>query len=294
VPVDYRYHIGSLVAIFLAILLGILVGIGLAPNPQELDRVVSQLKTEYISERDAKEQEIEELKSAARDSDLLVRETVAALIKNRLQGKRVAIIADHEFGSDELPDTLRAALKQAGVQVTSTTTVTQKFVALPATMRDTLAPRLGLYPRQGVHFRTALAEGLAQAIGDGQPDFVLSLQSQGLLKTSADSNYRMRPDAVVIIGGADDESDIAPERIDLPLIRELSRKGLRVVGAEPKEVKVSVIPVYRAAGVPTVDDADTLAGRLSVVLLLAGGEGHYGVKDTADHFLPVIPAAGPR
>jgi hypothetical protein len=293
-PVDYRYHIGSLVAIFLALLLGILVGIGIAPNPQELNRIVSQLKTEYLEVQKTQEQEISALKESSRDSEILIRETVAALIKDRLQGKRVAIITGHEFGPDALPDILRATLKQAGAQVTSTTIVTNKYVALRATMRDKLAPKLGLYPRPGVHFRTALAEALAEALASGEPQFLLALQSQGLLKTSADSNYKTKPDAVLVLGGADNGSDIAPERIDLPLIRVLSRKGIRVVGAEEGEAKISVMPVYRAAGIPTVDHADTPAGRLSVVLLLAGGDGHYGLKDTADHFLPVIPPAGPR
>jgi hypothetical protein len=39
-----------------------------------------------------------------------------------------------------------------------------------------------------------------------------------------------------------------------------------------------------------VDHADTPAGRLAIVLALTGADGNYGLKETADSFLPPIPA----
>ncbi len=73
------------------------------------------------------------------------------------------------------------------------------------------------------------------------------------------------------------------------MIQELAAAGVRIVGCEPREVATSVIPIYKAAGIPTVDSADTPAGRLAIVLGLAGADGHYGIKETADSFLPPIP-----
>jgi hypothetical protein len=95
-----------------------------------------------------------------------------------------------------------------------------------------------------------------------------------------------------MVGGLESPEDASPERIDLPMIEELSTRGVRVVGCEGRGAEVSSMPTYKAAGVPTVDNADGPAGRLSVVLALAGADGHFGVKDTADSFLPEIPAAG--
>jgi hypothetical protein len=43
------------------------------------------------------------------------------------------------------------------------------------------------------------------------------------------------------------------------------------------------------SGVSSVDDVDTLPGRLALALLLAGGDpGHYGTKETADAVVPRI------
>ncbi len=287
--IDYRYHVGSFVAIFLALLLGILIGVGLAPNPEELARHVKDLKADYRETREAKEEELSALRQANSEYDALARKTVAATVYDCLSGKKVAIILDHHFGSDPLPDNLRALLKQAGATITSTTTVTRDFVTLPVAVRQKVAERLTLYPPPGVHFRTLIAERIAEDLARGRPELILDLHTSGLLRSSADSDYTVRPDAVLLVGGHASSQDASPERIDLPMIEQFTDLGLRVVGCEASEAPISCIPIYKAKGIPTVDNADTLAGRLAVVLALAGVDGHYGVKDTADEFLPEIP-----
>jgi hypothetical protein len=287
VPIDYRYHIGSLVAVFLALLLGILIGIGLVGNPQEVERMVEGLR----EDNEAKAARIAELSEGERQSDMLSRETVAALIAGRLAGKRIAIVADHDFGGDPLPDTLRGTLKSSEATIISTMVLTKDFITLPPKVKQKVTRQLNLYPPPGVYVRTVIAEAIAQDLAQGRDTLILGLQSNGLLKTGTGSDYTSPPDAVLVIGGADSTSDIAPERIDLPLIKKLTELGVRVVGVEAKGAAVSVTPLYKAAGISTVDNADTPAGRLSTVIALAGTDGHFGVKDTADSFLPAIPLA---
>jgi len=293
-PIDYRYHIGSFVAIFVALLLGILIGLGLAPNPKEFERNVAMLKEEYRQTREHKATELEALQETNREYDMLTRETVAAVVKDRLAGTRVAIVLDHDFGSDPLPDNLRAVLKQAGATVTSTTVITRDFVTLPPEVRQKVSQRLSLYPAPGVHFRTLIAQALAKDLARGRHELILDLHAGGLLASAADSDYTLRPDSVLIVGGTTSPTQASPERIDLPIIQELTTAGIRVVGCEPREAAASAIPTYKAAGVPTVDNADTPAGRLAVVLALETADGHYGTKDTADSFLPPIPPPGNR
>ena len=292
--IDYRYHIGSFVVVFIALLLGILIGIGLAPNPEELDRVVADLKTEYRAAREAKEDELQALREMNREHDMLVREAVSALIRDRLAGRRIAVILDHEMGRDPLAEDLRALLKQAGATITSTTVFTHDFVALPTEVRREVARRLSLYPPPGVHFRTLIAQALARELAKGRPELIRELHASGLLRSSADSDYRLAPEAALLVGGQSSPSDAAPERIDLPMIQELKSLGIRVVGCEPRDAAISCISLYKASGIPTVDNADTPAGRLALVLALAGAEGHFGVKETADRFLPDIPPSPGR
>jgi hypothetical protein len=249
--------------------------------------VVSELK----KDSEAKAARIAELSEGERESDMLSRETVAALIAGRLAGKRIAIVADHDFGGDPLPDTLRGTLKSSEATIISTMVLTKDFITLPPKVKQKVTRQLSLYPPPGVYVRTVIAEAIAQDLARGRDTLILGLQSNGLLKTGTGSEYTSPPDAVLVIGGAESASDIAPERIDLPLIKKLTELGVRVVGVEAKGAAVSVTPLYKAAGISTVDNADTPAGRLSTVIALAGTDGHFGMKDTADSFLPLIPRA---
>jgi hypothetical protein len=282
------------VAIFLALLLGILIGIALSPNPDELDHFAAELRTEWKDVREAKEEELAALRESNTRYESLAREAVSALIVGRLKGQRVAIILNHDFGSDPFPDSLRALLKQAGAEVTSTTTITRDFVMLPAEVRHRVARRLSLYPPAGVHFRTLIAQHIAEGLARGRPDLIRDLHASGLLRSRADSRYGVRPTAVLMVGGLKEPGDAAPERIDLPMIDRLSGLDVRVVGCEAGDAAISSVPVYQAAGIPTVDHADCAAGRLSVILVLAGADGQFGIKETADSYLPEIapPAAG--
>jgi hypothetical protein len=74
------------------------------------------------------------------------------------------------------------------------------------------------------------------------------------------------------------------------LLRGIEGTGFPVVGVEPATSDESTIDDYRRLGISSVDNVDTLAGRLALALLLAGGQpGHYGVKDSAsDGVVPPI------
>jgi translation initiation factor 1 (eIF-1/SUI1) len=285
VPIDYRYHIGSFVAIFVALLLGILVGIGLAPDPAYIKQAVADLKKEFTK----KDAELEALRQEKNEHEALAKEAVAGVIRNRLQGRRVAIILDHDFGRDDVvPNLLRALMKQSGATLASTTTITKDFVALQEPLHQKVVERFNLYPPPGVHLRSLIAETLAKDLAQGKGDSMLEMQSLGLVKSSADSDYKLPVDSVLFVGGAPPGSEASPERIDLPMIAELTSLGVRVVGCESSRASSSSIPLYKSKGISTVDNADMLAGRMAVVLCLAGAKGHFGVKDTADRFLPAM------
>jgi len=292
-PIDYRYHIGSFVAVFVALLLGILIGIGLAPNPTEFSKVVSGLKKEFNETGRMKDEELKALGQEKTQYESVAKEAVAGLIRDRLRGRRVAIILDHDFGHDPLPDVLRALMKESGATLVSTTTITRNFVAMPESIRRQISQRLNRVASPGVHFRSLVAEDLARDLAEGRRDAIAFLESLGVVKSSADSDYRLPVDSVLFVGGAGPSPDASPERIDLPLIAELLRLGVRVVGCESSLSDRSSIPLYKSKGIPTVDNADMLSGRMSAVLCLAGATGHFGVKETADRFLPALATTGP-
>lgn len=292
--ITYRYHVGSLLAVFLALLLGVLIGIGLTSSPEEFEQRLSELRKEQRELAKSHEETTAELRNQLQERETIAKEAAAWLIADRLRGKRVAIILNHDFGSDPLPDNLRALMKQAGATVTSTTTITSRFVNLTKAARDRLSRRLLLYPPPGTHFRSVIAQTLARDLARGRTRLIGELRDTGLVRTSSDANYSVRVDCVVLVGGLDKANAGAVERIDLPLIDTLLQEKVRVVGCESTDAKITCIPAYESKGIPTVDNVNTLAGRLALVLVLAGADGNYGVKETADRLLPPVASAGGR
>lgn len=119
VIVDMRYHLGSLVAVFLALGLGIIIGItlnsdGRLVNEQAalLDAIEAQL-TQLKSEKVRLEQDVLQ---AATDTAFYREFTEAllpSLITNKLAGRNVAVVAL----SGNMGDKVAATLKEAGAQV---------------------------------------------------------------------------------------------------------------------------------------------------------------------------------
>ena len=92
---DFRYHVASLVAVFLALTVGILVGVGISGRgfvdkserrkvQNRIDRLQSRLD-ELSSENDS-------LRTAQLSDRAFVTDAYAVLMHDRLSGKRVAVI----------------------------------------------------------------------------------------------------------------------------------------------------------------------------------------------------------
>ena len=98
---DLRYHVASLAAVFLALIIGILVGVGISDRG-----LVDSAKTKFLQDQVASLQHRLD-NQATQSADLtreraaaqsFINETYPALARNRLQGKQIAVVF---VGSDE-------------------------------------------------------------------------------------------------------------------------------------------------------------------------------------------------
>src|SRR5919197_4356618 len=117
---DLRYHVASLAAVFLALIIGILVGVGIADRGL-LDRGTRNLLEHQVAALRAR------LDAATKQSDAADREQKAAqsyikdtylkLVHNRLRGKHIALVF---VGSVDggIASTLDRALTDSGAQET--------------------------------------------------------------------------------------------------------------------------------------------------------------------------------
>jgi Copper transport outer membrane protein, MctB len=277
---DLRYHVASLAAVFLALIIGILVGVGIA----------SQTTVEE-SERRLLEQQIADLRrdldSANAQVDLLQRqqeagaayivETYPVVINGRLRGVPVGLLFIGP-ANGELTDAVTRTLADAS----GPALVRRRALELPI---DTQA----LYSAIPAELGSPTLEEIGRQLGR---EFV----------TGGETPYWNALFDVIVedsLGASDREIDAVvvaqTARIDHPptarlvsgLYAGLAGRDVPVVGIERTDEKPSRVAVYRARGISSVDSVDVPPGRVALAVLLAGGEeGHYGVKETADDVVP--------
>jgi hypothetical protein len=289
---DLRYHVASLAAVFLALIIGILVGVGISDRG-----LVDKAKTGLLEQRVAKLQN--QLSEASQHSSDLAREEAAAqtyinetypvLVHNRLRGKRIAVVF---VGSVDggVRSALNRALTDAGAQQ-----LRLRALKVPIDPRQ-LDAALAANPHNRSYVGNARLEALGNALGQelmfGGDTPLWNALTDALVEERSGGS-KQPADGVVVI------RTVAPQRAStsrllLGLYEGVAAAGVPAVGVETADASVSAVSIYRKTGLSSVDDVDKPAGQLALVLLLQGAPpGQYGLKQSADSFLPQIrkPAA---
>jgi hypothetical protein len=289
---DFRYHVASLIAVFIALVIGILVGIGLSgkgfvsdAERRNLEASISELR----NDRDAARAQLSELTREQAATAHYADQTYLALVRGRLEGKRIGVVF---LGSvDQAADTaVTQAVRAAGGRILrlralrvpiDDKAIERNIAKRPALADYAGADRLGNLGRDiGAELAIGGKTPLLDALGD-----VLLEEREGGGKPPVDGVVVSRP-------GPPQQG--ATHEFLMGLYRGLADAGVPAVGVERSGSATSAITAFSRGGLSTVDSVDTSAGRLALVLELAGASsGHYGVEATATSGLlpPVAPLA---
>lgn len=292
--IDMRYHIVSLVAVFLALAIGILIGAALLGNGtivQEQRALIERLEADFevIRQDQAQLQNtLKEQKSLLDSDSQFYREVMPLLIKDLLPGRRIAIIRTGEAFTDRSFKDLTNSLRLAGAKVASVTTFMRTVDFADPLQRQQTLSAFGLPAESRKDLAEEVFGGLAREIASGQGLVRLNyLLDTAVIQTSGDFNHPV--DAILIIGGSHDPLRSTARTVDLPMIGAFKRLGVSIVAAEPLKAEASYMRDYRQRGVTTVDNLDTTPGQVALIFALAWGkQGNYGVKEGARSLLPEL------
>jgi hypothetical protein len=242
--VDFRYHALSLVAVFLALGIGIVLGVTVGDSlVSEADQNLRDSLRDDVTE--AREDVRNEQDLGSRREDV-IEETAPIVAGGQLTGLRVGLLSFGEVPAEVVDSVDEAAEMGGGVLVrTVELTPPEQLEGRPRALRQ-----------RGARLTRRRLAGFDRVVV-----------------------YREPP--------PEDEAD--DDRESREALSEGALVGLRrpvaveTIGTDPSQVGW-----YDEEGIASVDNVDTVAGQLSLVLLLAGGrpEGAYGYKDTADRALP--------
>jgi hypothetical protein len=320
--ISLRYHIVSLVAVFLALALGIVVG-----STVLQEGTVSVLRA--TSERVRQESERNSRANVALNQDIARLQTFGAavlpeLVQNRLKGRSVVLV-DTDKVDGGMRDSVRKVLEDAGAEVDGQITFADDRLALAADADRTAMGRLlavdagaadvlrGELVRRFAN-RLATPAAIPQDNNQRASDMLTSLQDADFLAdlklsrplASGADPFPRQGSIFVLLGpsAAATATAVAPDAFLVPLADQVSaRTGGPVAGGEaaavPRETSwVTALRNNRAVSrrVSGIDSVDTVYGQLALVEALQGSlqqlpAGQYGIKPGASGLLPE-PAEG--
>jgi hypothetical protein len=295
---DLRYHVASLAAVFLALVIGILVGVGISSGgfvkSGERKLLTGQI-SELHNQLNTANKRAHDLSEAQQAGQTFVKSTYPALMASRLAGKRVAIVFVGEIdgGARSL---VERTLSDAGAPAPLRIRALKVPIDL-GQLDALLAARPGLVGLADATAAAAIGRELAREFVRGGQAPAWGVLSPQLVAERLGSEQEPA-DAVVVVRTAQPQEG-ATARFLAGLYAGLASQHVPAVGTETTDATPSAVAAFARAHLATVDDLDTAPGRLALAALLAGARpGHYGLKDEAkDGLLPpiapvVTPAGG--
>jgi hypothetical protein len=302
--ISFRYHLVTIVAVFLALGLGLLAGTTVI-KPLLVNEL--QRKTSEAQNRAA---DAERLATDLRSS---VEELIPFVVSGRLPGTDVVIVT-YEGADGGMLGQVQSSLQTAGANVLAVIPITARMTLTDPGTRPELAHMVGAPPATPrVELQRDVAGALARRLtssgrtsGPPDTDLLGELVSQGFIRKGDISPVTLReigarPNQVVVaVTGAGTRLELTPQAFMIPLVEQLVGRT-PVVAGQPTETVDPFVPLIRSDdAVPpeeivTVDDLDVAIGGAALVLganqLLespSGGGGNYGVDGTS-----LIPAPAP-
>lgn len=292
---DLRYHVASLAAVFLALVIGILLGIGISSGGivEKGERSFLNAEIDDLERSlDAARARTGNLSRAQRAAAAYVEESYPLLMADRLAGRRIALVFVGPVDA-EVRDLVERTLVDAGAGAT----LRMRAIRVPTDTKalgDLLDGRPALARFGRPEAARDLGRRLAQEIVRGGRAPVWRLLSPQLVAERS-GNEELPADAVVVARSVPPQRG-PTSRLLRGFYEGLAASGVPAVGVETSRAAATAVDAFDKASLSSVDFVDTEVGRLSLALLLAGARpGSYGLKAAAtDGILPPLaPVAAP-
>lgn len=274
---NLRYHIASLVSVFLALSLGLVLG-GLAVGQGAVDRqegaLVEGLQKEFSQLRD----ENRTLSSENGRLQAFAKDTVDGWVTDRLKGRSV-IVVSAAGNNDGIVDT-RKTIESAGGTVAVVTMLKPGFGLDDEQIRSQIASQTSAADAE-----TSIVASLAvEWAGPAPRPMTENLIEAGVLRIDG---LPQKAGAYGLVTVAAVDGKVDP--IGIALARAFSAPGTFALGAETPASRTGVAAAAADADLSALDTLGTEIGSYTLVSLLSGGEpGYYGTGEGTDGPFPPI------
>jgi len=313
--INFRYHVVSLTAVFLALAIGLVVGTAALNGPvaDSLNQRVSELRKDNTQLRDSVSSLQEEVK---REEDFAA-EMAQVVLPGRLTGRKILMVTLPS--GREQADQVRSMLTTAGATVTGRIDMQDAFfipdngdelLYLAASAAQPTIPTTGLPSNSdGVETASAL---LASAVLDrpqGTPPApadvtaLLTAYEKAEYITYSDAakdKVTQTAEAVVVVTGLPyvDKESAQKDQAVVTMVSQFDKQGAVVVAGNGAS-DGNVVAAVRGDGalvktISTIDNANTTQGQVVTALATAeivgsGKAGQYGLGAGSTSMMPQQP-----
>ena len=276
--VDMRYHVFSLVAVFLALGIGMLLGTTLIERGlvAEQKAQIRSLQAEFKDIKTSNSSLHSQLDAYTRYAD----ESRPYMLTNMLPGKNYAILTQGSPDEGTLGK-INEGLVMAGAAVPVTITISNSAAFNDANVVANLASLFQMQaPAQDLRKRVfdEIVNQLQTASNTG---ILTTLQQLGVIHLRG--TLAAPVDGAVLLGPVE---LAALNKTDGPLVDSFVAKAFPVIGVTGGDTEDSVLLLYKKHGIATVDHVNTSPGQVALDMSLGGKPGNYGSGRAATRLLP--------
>ncbi|HEY8582448.1 MAG TPA: copper transporter [Capillimicrobium sp.] len=285
---DFRYHALSLVAVFLALAIGLLLGVAVG-DAGLVSSAKQDIEESLREDVRAAQAESADLQAQLDEQRAYEEQTYPDLVSNRLIGADVGLLFLGD-ADDSQVEAVRAAIEPAGAELRWVGVVAEppdldqladravqtRFAALDEDdgLLEPFARRLGVSIARGGRLAAEVRPALMRSFsGELQPvDAIVVARAPERAEESEDEEGRTAA-------------------LEDGLVDGVEQADVTIVGIEEMDTDPSQVGWYRERGLASVDSVDRLSGKAALVFALNGADGAYGLKTTAEALLPRVVGA---
>jgi hypothetical protein len=272
---DFRYHALSLIAVFVALILGLLLGVAIGDKGL-VSSAENNIKESLRADVRAEQKKVAGLNDQLAQKDKFEQEVYPLLVDGQLSDRRIGVVFLGN-ASDDINNEVANALGASGgkrvgaVQVREPLNLDGLAARAVGTRYETLGgaddklvedfgKRMGVQLVRGGKLLTRERRTLFSAVAGNLGPFDGVVVARDL------------PDNL----SGDDLHNI--NAFEQGLIDGLTTGDTQVVGVERSNSDPTQVPWYRSQGLSTVDNLDQTSGQAALVFLLAGKvDGAFGI-----------------
>jgi MFS superfamily sulfate permease-like transporter len=280
-----KYYITTLGAIFITLGIGILIGFNLNSNgafTEQQTQIIQDLENRFENiktENQELESNILNLTKKNENLNKYIENTFDYIIDARLEGKNIGILKTTE---DYFYPNVKEFINKAKGNVVFDITIKDKIV------EDIDFNVLNQEFNTALNNKEELINYICKVIyEDKNIELLNKFNEKGIIEIQTLNLDYENLDTVILEGGSIQKNESKLEIIDNGIIQYFKNNNLKLLGTERSDVENSYIPFYKQSKISTIDNLDEVMGKISLIMVLEGKTGHFGIKDTADEFTPL-------